>query len=94
MTTSIEIAKTVTESNLQGGTDRDFSHEETASIQHTNAAIRQAVRQHAVSRAKRKQHTSMQAVLQLEQDALLVEAKSHARQYAEAEAAVKDRIVK
>ena len=78
----------------EGGTDRDFSHEETASIQHTNAAIRQAVRQHAVSRAKRKQHTSMQAVLQLEQDALLVEAKSHARQYAEAEAAVKDRIVK
>lgn len=51
MTTSIEFAKTVTESNLQGGTDRDFSHEETASIQHTNAAIRQAVRQHAVSRA-------------------------------------------
>lgn len=49
MTTSIEFAKTVTESNLQGGTDRDFSHEETASIQHTNAAIRQAVRQHAVS---------------------------------------------
>lgn len=94
MTTSIKFAKAVTESNLQGGTDRDFSHEETASIQHTNAAIRQAVRQHAVSRAKRKQHTSMQAVLQLEQDALLVEAKSHARQYAEAEAAVKDRIVK
>lgn len=94
MTTSIKFAKAVTESNLQGNTDKNFSREETASIQHTNAAIRQAVRQHAVSRAKRKQHTSMQAVLQLEQDALLVEAKSHARQYAEAEAAVKDRIVK
>lgn len=91
MTTSIKFAKAVTESNLQGNTDKNFSREETASIQHTNAAIRQAVRQHAVSRAKRKQHTSMQAVLQ---DALLVAAKSHARQYAESEAAVKDCIVK
>lgn len=53
MTTSIEFAKAVTESNLQGNTDKNFSHEEIASIQHTNAAIRQAVRQHAVSRAKR-----------------------------------------
>ena len=94
MTTSIEFAKAVTESNLQGNTDKNFSHEEIASIQNTNAAIRQAVRQHAVSRAKRKQHTSMQAVLQAEQDALLVAAKSHSQQYAEAEAAVKDRIVK
>lgn len=65
MTTSIKFAKAVTESNLQGNTDKNFSREETASIQHTNAAIRQAVRQHAVSRAKRKQHTSMQAVLQV-----------------------------
>lgn len=94
MTTSIEFAKAVAESNLQGGTDRDFSHEETASIQHTNATIRQAVRQHAISRTKRRRHTSMQAVLQAEQDALLAAAKSHARQYAEAEAAVKDCIVK
>ena len=94
MTTSIEFAKTVTESNLQGGTDRDFSHEQTASIQHTNAAIRQAVRQHAISCAKRTRHTSMQVALDAERDALLQAAKSHARQYAEAEAAVKDRIVK
>lgn len=65
MTTSIKFAKAVTESNLQGNTDKNFSREETASIQHTNAAIRQAVRQHAVSRAKRKQYTSMQAVLQV-----------------------------
>lgn len=44
MTTSIKFAKAVTESNLQGNTDKNFSREETASIQHTNAAIRQAVR--------------------------------------------------
>lgn len=43
MTTSIKFAKAVTESNLQGNTDKNFSREETASIQHTNAAIRQRV---------------------------------------------------
>ena len=94
MTTSIEFAKAVTESNLQEGTDRDFSHEETASIQHTNAAICQAVRQHAISRTKRRRHTSMQAALEKKRVALLQAAKSHAQQYAESEAAVKDCIVK
>lgn len=94
MTTSIEFAKAVTESNLKRGMDRNYSSSETANIQHTNAAIRQAVRQHAVSCAKRTRHTSMQAALNAERDALLQAAKSHAHQYAESEAAVKDRIVK
>lgn len=92
MMTSIELAKAVTESNLKRDTGRDFSSSETASIQHTNAAIRQVVRQHAILCATR--HTSMQAALDAKRDTLLQAAKSHARQYAEAEAAVKDRIVK
>ena len=33
MTTSIKFAKAVPESNLQGNTDKNFSREETASIQ-------------------------------------------------------------
>ena len=94
MTTSIEFAKAITESNLKRDTDRNFSSSEAANIQHTNAAIRQAVRQHAVSCAKRTRHTSMQAALEAEHDALLQAAKSHAQQYAESEAAEKDRIVK
>lgn len=94
MMTSIEFAKAVTESNLKRDMCRDFSSSETANIQHTNAAIRQAVRQHAVSYAKRIRHTSMQAALDAERDALLQAANSHARRYAESEAAVKDRIVK
>lgn len=94
MTTSIEFAKAVTKSNLKRSMDRNFSSSETADIQHTNAAIRQAVRQHAVSCAKRTRHTSMQVALDAEHDALLLAAKSHAQQYAESEAAVKDRIVK
>lgn len=63
MTTSIEFAKAVTEYNLKKDTDRDFSSSETANIQHTNAVIRQAVRQHTVSCAKRTRHTSMQVAL-------------------------------
>lgn len=94
MMTSIEFAKTVTKSNLKRDIDRNFSSSETANIQHTNAAIRQAVRQYAVSCAKRTRHTSMQAALDAERDALLQAAKSHTQWYAESEAAVKDRIVK
>lgn len=80
MTTSIEFAKAVTEFNLKRDMDRIFSSSEAANIQHTNATIRQAVRQHAVSYAKRTRYTSMQATLDAEGDALLQAAKSHAQQ--------------
>lgn len=92
----IEFAKDLVASNISKANKKENSpsnKDDISKIKETNHTIRQIERKRAVKAARRIQQTSMQAILSAEQDVLIRAAKRSAKQYANSELAVKDKLL-
>ena len=88
----IEFAKDLVASNISKANKEESSssnNDDVSMIKGTNHTIRQIEKKRAVKAARRIQQTSMQAILSAEQNVLLRAAK----QYADSELDVKDKLL-
>lgn len=92
----IKFAKDLVASNISKANEEESSssnNDDVSTIKETNHTIRQIERKRAAKAAHRIQQTSMQAILSAEQDVLIRAAKRSAKQYADSELAVKDKLL-
>ena len=92
----IKFAKGLVASNISKANEEESSpsnNDDVSTIKETNQTIRQIERKRAIKAARRIQQTSMQAILSAEQDVLIRAAKRSAKQYADSELAVKDKLL-